>query len=814
MAGLMSDLKHAFRSLRKNPAFTIAAVIVLALGIGANTAIFSIVNGVLLRPLPYEKPNELVQLWHTPPQRQFPGMKQFSLSAANYLDWEQQNDVFQQSAIYASERFRLTGSGEPQEVSAARVEPTFFSVLGVRALMGRTIASDDNQPGKEHVVVLSHRAWQAQFGGDPHIVGRNIQLNNQAYTVIGIMPPTFDKPGWATMWTPLVWEPVEKTIRGEHHFLAVARLKPGVSLQQAQANLDTIASRLAQQYPADNAGWGAQVMSLREETIGDVRRPLYILLGAVGFVLLIACANVANLMFAKTLDRRKEIAIRTALGANRGRIIRQVLGEAVLLSVIGGACGLAVAHFATKLVVNFLGSSLPRLNEIGLDGAVLAFTFGVAIVTGVIAGVMPAWRMSKSDPQDALKQGGRIDISITNKRTRGTLVVIEVALSLVLLVGAGLLIRTLWNLRSVNPGFESQHVLTMNIGVAASDYANENQEIAFINELIRRVAAIPGVESAALTDDLPMEGGSTQPVAVEGAPAVEMADQPEVSVRMLTPGFFKSMRIPLLAGRDFTDNDNASSLPVVIVSESMAKQFWPNENPIGKRLKLTFFQEKTREVVGVVGDVKDRGLDNKDPVSTLYWPFAQFYTPPRFGKFRGFGVKLAARTAQDPASVTNSIRSVVHEIAPSTPLLDIRTMDDIVSETLSPQRFNMFLLAAFAGLALLLAAIGIYSVLAYNVRQRVREIGVRMALGAQVGDVLRMIVYQGMKPTLIGVGIGLAASIALSRVLSKLVFGVKATDVVTFLSVSGVLVTVGLFASLLPAYRATRVDPMRTLHDE
>ena len=814
MSGLANDLKHALRSLRKNPAFTIAAVIVLALGIGANTAIFSIVNGVLLRPLPFDKPDQLVQLWHTPPQKQFPGVKQFTLSAANYLDWERENDVFQQSAIYASEGVRLTGSGEPQEVVAARVEPTFFSVLAVKPLLGRAIAGDDDQAGKEHVVVLSHRAWQAQFGGDPHIVGRNIQLNRQAYTVIGVMPPNFQKPGWALMWTPLVWEPVERTIRGEHHFLAVARLKPGVTIAQAQANLDTIASRLAQQYPADDAGWGAQVKSLREETVGDVRRPLYILLGAVGFVLLIACANVANLMFAKTLDRRKEIAIRTALGANRGRILRQVLAEAVLLSVIGGACGLAVAHFATQLVVNFLGSSLPRLNEIGLDGAVLAFTFAVAIVTGVLAGVMPAWRMSKSDPQDALKQGGRTDISATSKRTRGVLVVLEVALSLVLLVGAGLLIRTLWNLRGVNPGFQAQHVLTMNIGVAASDYSNETQEIAFVDELLRRVSAIAGVESAALTDDLPMEGGSTQPVAVEGAPELPMADQPEVSVRMLTPGFFRTMRIPLLAGRDFTDADNASSLPVVVVSESMAKQFWPGQDPIGKRLKLTFFQEKTRQVIGVVGDIKDRGLDNKDPVATLYWPFAQFYTPQRFGEFRSFRISLAVRTAQDPASVTSAIRTTLHEIAPSTPLLDIRTMDDIVSETLSPQRFNMFLLAAFAGLALLLAGVGIYSVLAYNVRQRVREIGVRMALGAQVGDVLRMIVYQGMKPTLLGVGIGLAASIALSRVLSTLVFGVKATDVATFLTVSCVLASVGLFASLLPAYRATRVDPMRTLHDE
>ncbi len=556
-------------------------------------------------------------------------------------------------------------------------------------------------------------------------------------------------------------------------------------------------------------------MPLREETVGDVRKPLFVLLGAVAFVLLIACANVANLILAKTLDRRKEIAIRTALGANRIRIIRQVLSEAVVLSVIGGALGLIVAHFGTKLVINFLGSSLPRLNDIGLDPYVLAFTLGIAVVTGVICGVWPAWRMSKADPQDALKQGGRTDAASTGKRTRAVLVVAEVALSLVLLVGAGLMIRTLWNLRGVNPGFEAQNVLTMTIGVSGTDYSEPDQEKAFYTQVLQRVRELPGVQSAGLTDSVPLEGGSMQPVAVEGQPVVDMSHQPEVAVRVASPGFFDTMRIPLLRGRAFADSDTSTSLPVVVVSQSMAKQFWPNENPIGKRLEMTFQPGHTREVVGVVGDVKDRGLDSNEPVSTLYYPPTQFYwDTAKWGKFRAFGLKLAIRTANDPANITASVRTSLHELAPNTPLLDIRTMQDLIAESLSPQRFNMILLAAFAGLALLLAAVGIYSVLSYAVLRRAREIGVRMALGAQVGDVLRMIVIEGLKPTLLGVAIGLAASIALSQVVATLIYGVKATDVPTFATVSIVLIGVGMFASILPAYRATRVDPLKTLRDE
>jgi putative ABC transport system permease protein len=815
MAGLLRDFRHAFRLLLKNPGFTIAALVVLALGIGANTAIFSIVNGVLLRPLPFDQPDQLVQLWHVPPQQQFPGVKRFSLSAANYLDWEQQNDVFEKSAIYTFTHFRFTGGNEPKEFQASRVEPTFFSVLGVRALIGRTITVGDDQPGHENVLVLSYKLWNTDFGGDRSVVGKNIQLNGQAYTVIGVMPPSFDKPTWASLWTPLAWDPAERVVRGEHHFLAVARLKPGVSVEKAQTQLDTIAARLAQQYPADDAGWGVKVVPLREETVGEVRKPLLILLGAVAFVLLIACANVANLMLAKTLDRRKEIAIRTALGASRVRILRQVLSEAVLLSVAGGALGIIVARFAMQLVINFLGSALPRLNEITMDSRVLAFTFGIAVLTGAAAGLWPAWRLSKSDPNDALKQGlGRTDAASGGKRTRQVLVTVEVALSLMLLVGAGLMVRTLWNLRKVNPGFEAQHVLTMTVAVTSTDYAAPEPWIAFFDEALRHVRALPGVQAAGVTDSLPMQGGSNQPVAVEGYPVVDMAHQPEVSVRMLTPGFVETMHIPLLRGRVINDSDTASSNPVVVISESMAKQFWPNQDPIGKRLALTFVSDTMREVVGVVGDVKDKGLASQAPVSTLYWPISQFYFAPKWGKFHGYPLQLAVRTSTDPADATTAIRNSIHEVSPGTPLLDVKTMDDLVAESISPQRFNMVLLAAFAGLALLLAAVGIYSVLAYTVRQRTREIGLRMALGAQIRDVLRMIVFDGMKPTLLGVAIGLAASIALSRVLSTLVFGVKATDIATFLTVSAILVSVGMFASVLPAWRATRVDPLKTLRDE
>ena len=810
---MLNDLKLAFRVFRKMPGFTFVALIVLALGIGANTAIFSLVYGVLIRPLPFSEPERLVQLWHVPPQKSFPGMTQFPLSAANYLDWEQQNTVFESSAIYSFTRLRLNSEGEPQTLTAARVEPTFFSILGVKPLFGRTFLPGDVQ-GDQQIAVLSHRLWTTQFGANPGIVGQTIQLNGRETTVIGVMPATFAIPGFASVWIPLVWMPGERAVRGEHHYTAVARLKSGVNVEEAGAQLQTIAARLADQYPGDNAGWGAKVVRMREQTTGDVRAALLVLIGAVAFVLLIACANVANMMLAKNLDRSREIAIRTALGASRGRVVRQMLCEAVLLAVAGAALGLIVADSGRMLVINVLGARLSPLFQITIDRTVLGFTLSIAVATGIAAGVIPAWRLASADPHEALKKGGRTDSASAGKRTRNALVVVEVALSLVLLVAAGLMIRTFWNLRNVHPGFDPDRVLTMNVGVAENDYATWGQETAFFNEVLQDVRALAGVEQAAVIDNLPLEGGSNQPVAIEGQPAQAMADQPEVSTRVISPGYFKTMRIPLLRGRDFSDADGPVALKTVIVSESFAKRFWSNQDPIGKRLTLTFYPEAVRQVVGVVGDVKIVSVDEDEPTATLYWPISQFYWNQQFGNFRSVPLMLAVRTVRDPENIAPDVRAKIHQISPNTPLANVQTMESLLSDSIAPRRFNMLLLATFAGLALLLAAVGIYGVLAYAVRQRVHEIGIRMALGADLQDVLRMVVVEGMQPALLGVGIGVMASLGLGGVVGSLIYGVRATDVPTFLTVSLLLAGVAFAASILPAYAATKVDPLQMLRDE
>jgi putative ABC transport system permease protein len=817
MGTLVQDLKYGVRVLLKSPAFAAVAVIVLALGIGANTAIFSVVNAVLLRPLPYQDPGHLVQVWHVPPAKSFPGMTEFSVSAANYLDWRDQNHVFEQLAIYTYATLNLSGKGQPESVTSAVVSPNFFSTLRVRPLLGRAIAAGEDQLGHANVVVLAHAFWREHFGSDPKIVGQNITLNQQSYTVVGVMPPRFQMPPAVQIWTPLAWTDKEKAVRGEHHFGVIGRLNPGIELKQAQAEMNMISSRLEQQYPADDKGWGAVVVPLREQLVGSVRPALLVLLGAVAFVLLIACANVANLMLAKTLSRRKEIAIRSALGATRGRIVQQVLSETVLLAMAGGILGLLIAHVGVRLISAFLANQLSLSPEINLDGWVLGFTLTVSVLTGILAGLAPALRLTKTDLNEALKQGlSRTDADSGGKRTRGVLVVSEVALSLMLLIGAGLMIRSLWMLRSVDPGLDPSNVLTMTVGipVPSTRFPTPLQQSNFFNDVLRHVRALPGVESAGVIDALPLTGGgSTQPIAIEGRPAQQMADQPEVAVRTISPGYIHSMHIPLLRGRDLNDDDSAGRPRAILMSESMAKRFWPNENPIGQHLTMTFSPDGPREIVGIVGDVKDSGLDVVDPVATLYLPLAQLSTPQP-GGWTSFPMSLVVRTNSNPSSLTSAVTGAVHQVDSELPLLQIRTMQDVVGESLSQQRFNMQLLAVFAALALLLAAIGIYSVLSYSVKRRVREIGIRMALGAQVRDVLRLILIEGMRPTLIGVAIGLAGALALGRVLSNLIYGVKPTDPITFGAVSLMLATVGLFASLIPAHRASRVEPMKTLRDE
>ncbi len=815
METLFQDIRYATRQLRKNPAFTAVAVITLALGIGANTAIFSVVNGVLLRPLNFRDPDKLVRIWHVPPAKNFPGISTFSVSAANYLDWKQQNDVFEQMGIYTERGFTLNTGDKPERVDASAVSPGFFQTLSVPALIGRTLTPEEEQPGRSNVVVLSYRLWQEHFGSNRDVVDHDIVIDGQNFLVAGVMPPSFRFPDFAEMWTPMAWTDQERAVRGEHHYGVIARLKNGVDLNRAQAEMNTISSRLEQLYPADDKGWGAVVVPLHEDLVSDVRPAMLVLLGAVSCVLLIACVNVANLILAKSFSRRKEIAIRTALGATSTRILRQVITESVLLAFVGGALGLTYAHSGVRLIMAFLADKVPSSLDVSVDARVLAFTAIVSLLTGVLSGLLPALRLAHSNVGETLKQGlGRTDTDSGGHRTRSVLVVCEVALSLLLLMGAGLMIRSFQRLERVNAGFDPHNVLTVNIALAQKQFSAPDQQVRFFEQVLQRVRTLPAVDAAGVVDDIPLnEEGSNQPIAIDGRPEVAMADQPEVSVRLISVGYMRALHIPILRGRDFSEMDVAGRPGAILISESMARQFWPGEDAIGKRLKLTFFPEISREVVGVVGDVKLDGLDQVRPAVALYVPLDQL-SMPTLGGWRSFAMTLVVRSTTSPAGLVSSVSSAIHEINPGVPLRDIFLMDDVVKNSLSQRRFNMLLLGIFAGLALILAAVGIYSVLSYSVKRRLNEIGIRMALGARLGDVLRMVVYEGMKPTLLGVAIGVVAALALGRFVSSLIYEVTPSDPLTFLVVAALLAAVALFACILPAWRAAKVDPMVALRYE
>jgi len=815
MTGLVQDIRYAVRQLLKSPGFTAVAVITLALGIGANTSIFSVVNGVLLRPLALHDPGRLVRVWHVPPAKSFPGMPTFSVSAANYFDWENQNHVFQSMAIYTYRSFVFTGGDKPEQIDGCAATAGFFSTLGIQPMLGRVFTSEEDQPGHSNVVVLSHRLWQEHFGSNPAVVGHYTNMDGQSYLVAGVMPASFQFPDNLQMWTPMAWTDKERAVRGEHHSVVIARLKPGVGVQQAQAEMNTISSRLEQQYPADDKGWGAVVVPLHEDMVQDVRPALLVLLGAVGFVLLIACVNVANLALAKTFSRRKEIAIRTALGASSSRVLRQILTESVLLALIGGALGLTYAHAAIRLIMAFLADKVPHSVEVGLDAKVLAFTAAISVATGILAGVIPAVRLARGNVNQALKQGlGRTDSDASGHRTRSILVVSEVALSLILLVGAGLMVRSFQKLHGVNPGFDSHSVLTMTAMVSRSKFSQPTQQVAFFEQVLQRVRTLPGVEAAGVIDDVPLDnGGSHQPVAIEGRPVLPMSEQPEVDVRLTSPGYMGALHIPVLRGRDFSDQDIAGRVPTVLISESMARQFWPGEDAVGKRLTLTFSADKIREVVGIVGDVKLDGLDQTRPSATLYVPLDQV-SAPTTGGWNSFPMTLVVRSVSSPGGLASAVSNAVHDIDHDMPLRDIFTMDELVANSLSQQRFDMWLLGAFSGLALLLAAVGIYSVLSYSVKRSVREIGIRLALGARLGDVLRLVVFEAMKPALLGLCVGALGALALGRLLSRLIFEVKPTDPITFFAVTTLLALIALLASLIPAYRAAKVDPMSAIRYE
>ena len=803
------DLVYAVRGLQKSPGFAVAVLAIFTLGIGANTAIFGIVNAVLLKPLPFPDPDSVVSVLHVPPKQSFPGLTTFPVSPANYLDWRKQNTVFESTAMFGGRGMRLGGGSRPQSIRATVTDASFFTVLHLQPAAGRAFTAEESQPGRDDVVVLSHGFAESQFGSPLNAVGRTLELEGRNRRVIGVMPARFQVKSWfpasTEAWVPLVWTPQLAAVRGDHSFLVIARLRPGVTVPEAQSQMNVISDALARQHPQENTGWGAAVSTVRDALVGDVRPALLTLLGAVGFVLLIACANTANLVLVRTIGRRKELAIRAALGANTAELFRPVLIETTLLSVAGGLLGLLIAESVQSLVLKALASQMPRATEVQLDLRVLGFTLAASILSGLFAGMIASWRLTRIDVNDSLKQGlGRTDAVSGGSRTRSALVVAEVAMSLVLLIGAGLMIQSLWALRRVDPGFVSSNVITMTVPIPRpSDPAGRTR---FYDEMLPQVRRLPGVVSAAATSTLPLTGGgSQQPIVIEGRPAEVFALQPNVGVRDVTPGYVPAMKIPLLAGRDFEEADTADGKAAILISQALARQFWPGENPIGKRLRISFSPEVSREVVGVVGDVKERGLSVLEPLAILYRPIAQN---------RAGGVSLVVRSDQDGSGLVAAITRAMQQINPESPVRDVKSMDELVAESLSQQRFSMYLFAALAGLAFALAAVGIYSVLAYTVRSRVQEISIRMALGAQIRDVLALIAGEGMKPVLVGIAAGTFGAWMLSGILSRLVFGISAADPYTFGAVALLLATVALMACLIPAYRATRVEPLRALRNE
>jgi putative ABC transport system permease protein len=819
MQTLWQDLRYGARTLLKNPSFTLIAVLTLALGIGANTAIFSVVNGVLLRPLPYHEPERIVTLLND---------GRFPVSPANFLDFRANSQSFAQMAAAEAWGGALTGNDRPEQLGGLRMGEGLFAMLGTRALLGRTLQTDDYQPGKDHVLVLSHKLWQRAFGGDPNIIGQNITLSGESYAVVGVMPPQFQfPPFWATraeMWTPLDLRSRVTDRRGGS-LRVFARLKPGVTLQQAQAEIDAMNKQLALAYPEADTGLNIRVEPLNEKVVGNVRRALLVLSGAVGFVLLIACANVACLLLARASARQKEAAVRVALGAGRWRIVRQLLTESLLLSVCGAALGMLLAVWGVDWLTTLLAGNsssftvrLPRLSEIKIDATALGFTLTVTLATSLLFGLAPALAASRPDLNQTLKESGR-GTSGGRRRLRETLVVAELALASVMLIGAGLLMNSFLKLRSVDPGFSPRNALTMMVSLAgASQYVGPARE-TFYRQLTDRLAALPGVESVSAINHLPLAGdwwGTS--LAIEGRPLPPPGQEVIGIFRVSRPGYFQTMGVPLRAGRDFTERDTPDAPGVAIINETLARRHWPSEDPIGKRVTLDDLRGNSRPpqwftVVGVVKDVKQNSWTDA-PWNEIYVPFQQSR-----GFFQGTAghytsMTLVIRTTVEPQSLAAAAQETVRSLDRNLPVSSVVTMEQVIADTLWQPRFNLQLIGIFAALAMTLAAIGLYGVMSYSVAQRTREVGLRMALGARRRDVLKLVVGQGMKLALAGVASGLLAAVALTRLMEKLLFEVSATDFSTFAVIAVLLIIVALLACWIPARRATKVDPMVALRCE
>ena len=804
MGTLWQDLRYGIRMLLKNSGFTVIAVLALALGIGANTAIFSVVNAVLLRPLAYPDSDRIIWIEANNPAK---GITDSNVSPPDFADWSAQNHVFEQMAAFTSGGAILSRGDEPERVRTTAASASFFTLFKTQPVIGRAFSEQEDRTGGEPVVVLSYGLWQRRFGADPNLIGNKLTLSGKSTTVIGIMPPGFDFPTQTEVWVPLALD--ASTERRDNRYLqAIARLKAGVTVEQAQAEINAISNRLGQEYAETNSGWGVSLSTVHESMVGEVRPSLLLLLGAVTFVLLIACANVANLLLARAAARQKEIAIRTALGAGRLRVIRQLLTESVLLSALGGALGLLLSVWLTDLLIAISPANTPRFDEIKLDARVLGFTLAVTVLTGLIFGLAPALQASKPDLNEALKEGGRgSSEGYRRNRLRGLLMVSEIALSFLLLAGAGLLIKSFLRLRDVNPGFNPENVLTMRLAPLSTKYPKGQQKVEFFRQVLERIRNLPGVESAGAVLSLPL-GGDTLNVGRsfirEGRPMTP-EESANAGYLVATPDYFRVMQIPLITGRAFTEQDSEESPKVVIINETMARRFWSSENPIGKRMTIWRDEKFPREIVGVVGDTKPSTLGG-EPAPQMYVPHAQD---------AGWGaMTLVIRTATEPTTLIGTVRQEILSFDKSQPVYNIKTMNDVVSTSLAASRISMLLISVFAGVALLLAMLGIYGITAYYVTQRTHEIGIRMALGAQTGDVLKLVVKQGMVLALIGLAIGLVAAFAITRVMASLLYGVSATDPLTFITVSVLLVGVALIACLIPARKATKVDPMIALRYE
>jgi putative ABC transport system permease protein len=804
---MITDLKYALRMLVRTPAFTIVAVLALALGIGANTAIFSVIDTVLLRPLPYEKPERLVQVFGTGPQ-----LDKVPSSPANFLDWKERNQVFEQIAAYNGTTFTWLSGEMPERLRACRVSADLFHLLGVQPSVGRSFTREEDEIGRNEVAVLSHDFWQTRFGGESAVIGRPLVLNDKSYTVIGIMPPGFTFPDpRIQLWTPIAFSTAERATRDTNYLSVIARLKEGIALSQASAQMNALAKQIAKQHPELNAGEALKLVTLNEETVGNVRPVLLVLLGAVAFVLLICCANVANLLLARASERQKEIAIRSALGASRTRVIRLLLSESLLLALMGGAAGCLLAIWGIDLLTALEPENLPRLNEIGIDLRVLAFTGVVSALTGIAFGFVPALQITNPDVNEMLKEGGRGGTGGPKRnRIRNLLVVTEVALSLVLLIGAGLMIKSFVRFLAVDPGFRTENVLTVSLSLPTSRYADGQQQALFFQRLLERIRELPGIQAAGAVTDIPLFGGSSTGFDVEGRPAAPVGDRPFTEFRSASPDYFNAMSIPLLKGRSFGSQDTADAPGVAIINETLAKQYFGNENPIGKRIGLSRPID-WREIVGVVRDVRNYGLD-VEVKPECYIPHLQ--NKPEYLSGSASWMMLVMRTASDPLGHVAAIKGQVQLLDKDQPVASVRPLQYYLAKSIAQRRFNMLLLGVFASVALVLAAVGIYGVIAYTVTQRTHEMGIRIALGARGADILKLVFKHALLTTLTGIILGLAGAFALTRLMRSLLYQVAPTDPFVFLGLTFLLIVVAVAATYMPARRATRVDPIVALRYE